>query len=134
MFRRSLLVQGFILESAISRGGAISICCLLIIVLLLQVMAQLQASSRFVFALARDNALPFSETIRWTNSSKQPIIANWAVVLMCAPFACLLIASEGTLYSVLAVTASSLSYIGYVSGPNPGLSLALLTEVLRSRL
>jgi amino acid transporter len=78
-------------------------------------MAQLQASSRFVFALARDNALPFSETIRWTNSEKQPIIANWAVVIICMPFACLLISGQGTLYSVLAVTSSTLSYVGYVS-------------------
>ena len=78
-------------------------------------MAQLQASSRFIFALARDNALPFSRVIRQTNSNRQPVIANWLVVIICAPFSCLLVASKGTLYSVLVVTASSLPYAGYVS-------------------
>ncbi|ORY27495.1 amino acid permease-domain-containing protein [Naematelia encephala] len=104
---------GYILERATNRHGAIGICCLLVIVLVVQVLAQLQASSRFVFALARDNAMPFSETIRRTNSSKQPIFANWLVCLLCAPFAGMVAGPESTLYSVLAVTASCLSYIGY---------------------
>jgi amino acid transporter len=108
------LVQGYILERAVSHTGAISICCLLISVLLLQIMAQLQASSRFVFALARDDAMPFSESIRRTNSAKQPVIAHWLVVGLCAPFALLVIGSQHTLYSVLATTASCLSYGGYV--------------------
>jgi amino acid transporter len=108
------LVQGHILQKAISRTGAISICCLLIFNLLLQVLAQLQASSRFVFALARDNAMPLSETIRRTNKRKIPTIAHWLVIGLCAPFACLPLGSETTLYSLLAVTASTLSYIGYV--------------------
>ena len=121
--------QGSILENAISRGGAISICCLLILVLLLQVMAQLQASSRFVFALARDNALPFSEIICRTNSNKQPIIATWVIVVMCMPFACLVLAGEGALYSVLAVTAGTLPYVSYVSNR---LEPFLIADVSRS--
>ncbi|RXK41391.1 hypothetical protein M231_01296 [Tremella mesenterica] len=104
---------GYVLEQAVNRQAAISLCCLLIVALLLQIMAQLQASSRFVFALARDNALPFSEAIRRTNSAKQPVIANWVVVGLCAPFACLLIGSHNTLYSVVAVASSTLSYVGY---------------------
>lgn len=109
---------GHILEYAINRPAALAICALLVVLLTLQVLAQLQASSRFVFHLARDNAMPFSEAIRWTNSSKQPIIANWVVAGLCIPFCLLTIAGKGTLYSVLAVTAASLSYVGYVSRLN----------------
>lgn len=68
-----------------------------------------------MFALARDNALPFSETIRRTNKRKQPTFAIWSVIGLCIPFACLPLGSATTLYSVLAVTASTLSYVGYVS-------------------
>ncbi|KAK4683604.1 solute carrier family 35 (GDP-fucose transporter), member C1, partial [Tremellales sp. Uapishka_1] len=104
---------GYILTRAISLRGAIAICCLLIGALVIQVLAQLQASTRFVFAQARDHALPFSDSIQWTNSAKQPVVATWLVVGLCAPFCLLLIGSKHTLYSVLAVTASTLSYIGY---------------------
>jgi amino acid transporter len=108
------LTQGYILSTAINRPASIGICILLVFCLTIQILAQLQASSRFVFALARDNAMPFAETIARTNSSKQPIVAHWLVVAMCVPFASLVVAGKGTLYSVLAVTASTLSYLGYV--------------------
>ncbi|KIR53725.1 amino acid/metabolite permease [Cryptococcus gattii Ru294] len=104
---------GYILTKAISKPGAITICCLMVVVLMLQVLAQLQASSRFVFALARENGMPFSSIIRKTNNHRRPVFAVWLVVILCLPFACLTLASESTLYSVLAVTACTLSYVGY---------------------
>ncbi|OWZ59859.1 amino acid/metabolite permease [Cryptococcus neoformans c45] len=104
---------GYILTKAISKPGAITVCCLMVIVLMLQVLAQLQASSRFVFALARENGMPFSSIIRKTNYHRRPVFAVWLVVVLCLPFACLTLASESTLYSVLAVTACTLSYVGY---------------------
>ncbi|KIR69184.1 amino acid/metabolite permease [Cryptococcus bacillisporus CA1873] len=104
---------GYILTKAISKPGAITICCLMVVVLTLQVLAQLQASSRFVFALARENGMPFSSIIRKTNNHRRPVFAVWLVVILCLPFACLTLASESTLYSVLAVTACTLSYVGY---------------------
>lgn len=78
-------------------------------------MAQLQASSRFVFAMARDNAMPFAASIRRTNASKQPIVAHWLVIALCTPFCLLVFMGKGPVYSVIAVTASTLSYVGYVS-------------------
>ncbi|WRT65491.1 uncharacterized protein IL334_002434 [Kwoniella shivajii] len=105
---------GFILTKAISERGAISVCCLMIVVLHLQVLAQLQASSRFVFALARDNAMPFSDWIKRTNDAKIPIFANWLVIALCVPFACMTLGAQSTLYSVLAVTAATMSYTGYI--------------------
>lgn len=108
-------MQGFVLSRAISPKGAVAIIVLLIFVLLLQVLAQLQASSRFLFALARDNALPFSAAIRRTNANRVPVIAHWMAIIICMPFAFLLIGGLRTLRGVLAVTCSSLAYTGYVS-------------------
>jgi len=105
---------GIILGRSIPNKGVIAICCLLIVVLFLQVLAQIQAMSRFIFALARDNALPFGEIIRRTNNRKNPVIANWLAAGVCMPFALLLLGGQGTLYSVLAVTNTSLSYAGYM--------------------
>ncbi|ORX36310.1 amino acid permease-domain-containing protein [Kockovaella imperatae] len=105
---------GHILQRAVSTSGSIAISCLLVFVLTMQVLAQLQASSRFVFSLARDNAMPFSKAIQWTNSSKQPVVAHFVVIALCAPFAALTLAGSGTLYSILAVTAGSLSFLAYV--------------------
>ncbi|WVF66869.1 hypothetical protein IAT40_001612 [Kwoniella sp. CBS 6097] len=105
---------GYILTKAISEHGAIAVCSLMIVVLHLQVLAQLQASSRFVFALARDNAMPFSNWIRRTNAAKNPIFANWLVVALCVPFASMTLGSRAALYSVLAVTACTMSYVGYI--------------------
>ncbi|KAI9638704.1 amino acid permease-domain-containing protein [Dioszegia hungarica] len=106
---------GFILTQAINRPAAIGICTLLIFTLTVQIMAQLQASSRFVFAMARDNAMPFAASIRRTNARKQPIVAHWLVIALCVPFSLLVLAGKGPVYSVLAVTASTLSYLGYTT-------------------
>jgi amino acid transporter len=104
-----------VLSRATSPKAAVAIIVLLIFVLLLQVLAQLQASSRFLFALARDNALPFSASIRKTNANRVPVIAHWMAIFICMPFAFLLIGGLRTLRGVLAVTCSSLAYTGYVS-------------------
>ncbi|KAL7419653.1 hypothetical protein Q5752_005567 [Cryptotrichosporon argae] len=107
---------GHILSTAISRPGAIAICSLLVVALALQLQAQLQAASRFVFALARDHAFPFSEVIgKTTTSTRQPVVATIVCIALWTPFACLLIGSESSLYSVLAVCASTLSLVGYVT-------------------
>lgn len=113
--KESLTWQGYILTQAINRPGAIAICCLLIFTMTVQIMAQLQACSRFVFAMARDNAMPFAEHIRRTNAARQPIVAHWLVIGLCVPFSLLVLVGKGPLYSVLAVTVSTLSYFGYVS-------------------
>lgn len=95
--------------------GAIAICSLLILTMVVQLLAQMQATSRFVFSLARDNAMPFSEQIRRTNAAKVPVIANWVTVGLCAPFCLLVIANSRTLHAVLIVTAGMLTFLGYVS-------------------
>ncbi|WVO13217.1 hypothetical protein L204_100830 [Cryptococcus depauperatus] len=104
---------GFILTKAISQPGAIAICCLMIVVLVLQVLSLLQSSSRFVFALARENGMPFSSVIKRTNAHKRPVYAIWTVVILCIPFAGLTLTRRSMLYSVVGVTSCTLSYVGY---------------------
>ena len=62
--------------------------------------------------------MPLSKTIQWTNSSKQPVVAHLIVIAVCLPFAAITLTGTGTLYSVLAVTGGSLSYLAYVSAPS----------------
>jgi len=107
--------KGYILQRAISQSGAIAISILIALVLNLQVMAQMQAASRFLFALARDNALPFSKHLRYTNSNRLPIIAIWVIVGLCTPLSLLLVDSQVILYGLVATTATTLSFVGYVS-------------------
>lgn len=106
---------GHILAKAISLRGSIAMCCLILLVMLFQMQAQLQAASRFTFALARDRALPFSDTIKKTNKAKQPWVANWFVVGLWTPFGCLLAGGTGVVYSVITSGAAALSMLSYVS-------------------
>lgn len=106
---------GRILQKAISPKGAIALSCIIVVVMCLQLQAQLQAASRFVFAMARDRALPFSDTVKMTNDKRQPFVANWLVVALWAPFGLLLLSSASVVSSVITVGTSSLSMLGYVS-------------------
>lgn len=110
-----LTLQGFILRDTIGHRGAIAISVLIVFALLIQVCSQLQASSRFVFALARDNALPFSSSIRRTNSSNRPLRALWLMVILCIPFSFLVFGSSNILFGVIGVGAGVLMSFSYVS-------------------
>lgn len=106
---------GHILQKAVGNNGAIALCCIIVIIMCIQIQAQLQAASRFVFAMARDRALPFSDQIKRTNKHKQPFIATCLCVALTAPFVCLLIGQAGVIYSVVTVGAATLSMLSYVS-------------------
>jgi amino acid transporter len=112
--------KGLILENAVSHSGAIAISSLIVVVMVIQVLAQLQASSRFVFSLARDNALPFSSTISRTNSKKQPIVATWVVIGLCTPGSLMLLSSSGILFGIVGVTAGTMMLFAYVSSTTAG--------------
>lgn len=106
---------GHILIKAINFSGALAICIILIIVLCLQVQAQLQAASRFTFAVARDNALPFSDAIKYTNKQKQPVVAHWLVVALWGACSVLILFNKpGLVLSLVTTGASSLSILGYL--------------------
>ena len=65
--------------------------------------------------MARDQAFPFSDVIKRTNSKKLPNIATWIVLALSAPLSFLLLTQSGIMYSLIAVSAGSISYVGYVS-------------------
>jgi amino acid transporter len=48
--------------------------------MLFQDVAQLLASSRFLWALARDTALPFSPYLKMLSKDRIPILAVWVMI------------------------------------------------------
>lgn len=115
LITRQAFPVGHILIKAINFKAAVAICTLLIIVMCLQVQAQLQAASRFTFAVARDNALPFSEAIKYTNKAKQPVVAHWLVVALWGTCSVLILFNKpGLVLSLVTTGASSLSILSYL--------------------
>lgn len=105
---------GHILLAAVNEEYAIAICSIMAIVLCIQLQAQLQASSRFAFALARDNAMPFSNVIKRTNKYKQPWVATLLCIGLWAPWCLLWFANREHVVPVITACASSLSMLSYV--------------------
>lgn len=115
LITRQTFPVGHILIKAINFPGALAICVILIVILCLQVQAQLQAASRFTFAVARDNALPFSEAIKYTNKQKQPVVAHWLVVALWGTCSVLILFNKpGLVLSLVTTGAASLSILGYL--------------------
>ncbi|GMK59081.1 hypothetical protein CspeluHIS016_0700960 [Cutaneotrichosporon spelunceum] len=104
---------GHILLAAVNKGYAIAICSIMAVVLCIQLQAQLQASSRFAFALARDNAMPFSHSVKRTNKYKQPWVATLLCIGLWAPWCVLFFANRSHVTPVITACASSLSMLGY---------------------
>lgn len=76
----------------------------LILVLLSSVfqnLAQLLATSRFAWALARESALPFSSFFKVISKGRIPYNATWAVVIIMAPALMLLRFSQAIFTTVL---------------------------------
>lgn len=106
---------GHILRSAVGESFAVAICAIMAIVLCIQLQAQLQASARFTWALARDHAMPFSDTIKKTNKYKQPWVATLLCIGLWAPWCLLWFAHHESVVPVITACASSLSMLSYVS-------------------
>ncbi len=106
---------GHILLAAVNEEYAIALCSIMAVVLCIQLQAQLQASSRFAFALARDNAMPFAHVIKRTNKYKQPWVATLLCIGLWAPWCLLQFANRDHVVPVITACASSLSMLSYVS-------------------
>lgn len=117
---------GHILLKAVNKDFAIAICSIMAILLCIQLQAQLQASSRFVFALARDRAMPFSDAIKRTNKYKQPYVATLLCIGLWAPWCLLWFAHYESVVPVITACASSLSMLSYVSASKPRAKRAAL--------
>jgi amino acid transporter len=112
---RSLNLQGAILQHSIGRSGAIGISSLVIVAFVLQAVAQLQASSRFVFAIARDQALPYSDFLKQTSRQRMPLHATWLVSLLTVPLAFALWRSPVMYSTVFSLGGGTLCLLSYVS-------------------
>ncbi len=109
-------MQGAILRTAIGQRGAVGISCLAIFAFALQAIAQLQASSRFVFAIARDDAIPFlSNHLKQTNANKMPVRASWLVSAMTVPLAFALWSKPQLSAIVFTLSGGMLCILSYVS-------------------
>lgn len=69
--------------------------------MLAQNIAQLLASSRFIWALARESAIPFSPFFHKISASHQPLNAIWIVVFISAPSLLLLGISQHIVGTIL---------------------------------
>lgn len=75
-----------LLNAVLPRPLAFVILLLMVIGMQFQDIAQLLASSRFIWALARDSAIPFSHFFRKLSpNGRLPIRATWAVCAVAAP-------------------------------------------------
>ncbi|KAL8292658.1 hypothetical protein RQP46_001270 [Phenoliferia psychrophenolica] len=73
------------LVNTLPRPFATLIIVIILIAMLSQNVAQLLATSRFIWALARESALPFSHLLRTISvRGRQPIPAIWVVVVIVA--------------------------------------------------
>ena len=73
------------LDNTLGRPYATLIIIIILLAMVSQNLAQLLATSRFIWALARESALPFSHLLRTLSTRRrQPIPAIWLVVSIVA--------------------------------------------------
>ncbi len=103
------------MQHSLGRSGAVGISSLMIIAFILQAVAQLQASSRFVFAIARDQALPYSDFLKQTSRRRMPLHATWLVSFLTVPLAFGLWRAADLSSTVLSLGEGTLCLLSYVS-------------------
>lgn len=119
-----------LIANSIPRSYTMAILVLVLFSLLFQNVAQLLATSRFIWALSRESALPFSNFFRrLSKKNKTPItaiVATWALVI---PAICLIAINVSILATTMlegaGITATS-SYLAPVV-----IYLACSSDVLR---
>lgn len=107
--------KAYIIKNSIGKTATTIICAATLFAFAIQAIAQLQASSRFIWAIARDQALPFSKYLYQTDKNRLPTAATWLVLLLSAPICFLLWPFPDISLSVLSVAAGTFCLISYVS-------------------
>ncbi|GAA5986317.1 hypothetical protein JCM5350_002979 [Sporobolomyces pararoseus] len=75
-----------LIDNSLPRHYTLLVLVLVLISLVFQNVAQLLATSRFIWALARESALPFSTFFRRLSTDhKQPLPAIWVTILIAVP-------------------------------------------------
>ncbi|KAJ9123141.1 hypothetical protein QFC22_001334 [Naganishia vaughanmartiniae] len=111
--RQHSLPAAYIIKNSIGKTATTVICSATLFVFAIQAIAQLQASSRFIWAIARDQALPFSKYLYQTDKNRLPTAATWLVLLLSAPICFLLWPFPDISLSVLSVAAGTFCLISY---------------------
>ena len=107
--------QGQILTKVLGRHAAVTFFSLAVVVLNFQALATLQASSRFLWALSRDQAIPFSNVFYRVSRDRLPVAATWLVVALAAPITAVLWISPAIVPSVLYSASGTFLSFAYVS-------------------
>ncbi|KAH8891257.1 amino acid permease, variant [Thozetella sp. PMI_491] len=100
------------------RNGGIAMWFWVILVQFFTGMSAMLANTRTCFALARDEAFPFSGTLRKMNSHTQtPLYSVWAVVVFCCLMNLIGLGSAQTINGIFGITAPAmdLSYIAVIA-------------------
>ena len=108
-------IQGQILTKVLGHRAAVTFFSLAVIVLNFQGLATLQASSRFLWALSRDQAIPFSNVFYRVSRDKLPVAATWLAVALAAPMTAVLWIAPAIVPSVLYSASGTFLMFAYVS-------------------
>lgn len=103
------------LTEILPRPLAFTILLLIVILMIIQDTAQLLASSRFMWALARDSAIPFSPYLRRLSAGTQlPVRATWTVCAIAAPCLLLIAGSRQIVTSLILSGCGSSLVLAYL--------------------
>lgn len=103
------------LTEILPRPLAFVILLLIVILMIFQDTAQLLASSRFLWALARDSAIPFSPYLRRLSPGSQlPIRATWLLCAIAAPCLLLIAGSRQIVTSLILSGCGSSLVLAYL--------------------
>ncbi|KAM0791010.1 hypothetical protein ACM66B_004309 [Microbotryomycetes sp. NB124-2] len=102
-----------VLARSIPRRYATLVLVFVLLSFVFQAIAQLLATSRYTWALARESALPFSHIVRRLSRRKLPVTAIWIIVALCAPVFMLLCINTTIISTILLEGAGVTVMISY---------------------
>ncbi|GAA5824675.1 hypothetical protein JCM11251_005297 [Rhodosporidiobolus azoricus] len=98
-----------LIANSIPRSYTTVILVFVLLSFLFQSIAQLLATSRFIFALARESALPFSKFFhRLSKNNRQPSAAIWGTLAVAAPVL-LFLAIDTTIISTIVLEGAGIT-------------------------
>lgn len=103
-----------ILTEVLPRPMAFCVVLLLLVLMQFQDIAQLLASSRFIWALARDSAIPFSPWLSRLSTSRIPLRATWVVCAIAGPALLLIAVSRKIVTSLVLQGCGSSLVLAYL--------------------
>jgi amino acid transporter len=103
-----------LMTEVLPRPMAFCIILLLVVLMQFQDIAQLLASSRFIWALARDSAIPFSPWLGRLSTARIPVRATWAVCGIAGPALLLVAASRKIVTSLVLQGCGSSLVLAYL--------------------